>query len=200
ISSSVVNNLRLRLGHTRRRYETSMEAYDLYLQARALRVQGPPGIVQGIGIFEQAIAKDSSFAPAYAGLGSAYALRSIQFPVDHPADELQKMRLAAEKAVELDPLLAEAQEALALVYSRDGQWNRAEKSFRYAIQLDPNRAATYTEFALYFLRALGRNDEAIDLLRIAERADPLSTEVQSAMGFLLIAASRFNEAEGHCQK
>jgi len=200
ISSSVVNNLRLRLGHTRRRYETSMEAYDLYLQARALRVQGPPGIVQGIGIFEQAIAKDPSFAPAYAGLGSAYALRSIQFQVDHAPDELQKMRTAADKAIELDPLLADAHEALGLVYSRYGQFEQAEKNFRSAIQLDPNRAITYTEFALYLLRVLGRNNEAIQLLRIAQRADPLSPEVQSAMGFLLIAAGRFNEAVEHCHK
>ena len=200
ISRAVVNNLRLRLGHTRRRYETSLEAYDLYLQAQALRVQGPPGIAQGIGTLERAIAKDPSFAPAYAGLGSAYALRSIQLPVDHLNEELQKMRIAAEKAIELDPLLAEAHEASALVYSRYGQWEQAEKSFRYAIQLDPHRSITYTEFALYLLRVLGRNNEAIQLLRIAERADPLSPEVQSAMGFLLIAAGRFNEAAEHCQR
>ena len=200
ISREVVNNLRLKLGHTRRRYETSMEAYDLYLQAQALRVQGSPGVFDGIGMLEQAIAKDPSFSPAYAGLGTAYALRSILFPGDHPLDELQKMRAAAEKAVELDPLLGEAHEALGLVYSRYGQWEQAEKSFRYAIQLDPNRSSTYTEFALYHLRALGRNEEAIQLLRLAERADPLSPEVQSALGFLLIAAGRFNEADEHCQK
>ena len=45
--------------------------------------------------FEQAIAKDSSFAPAYAGLGAAYATRSIMFPLAHPPDELVKMRSAA---------------------------------------------------------------------------------------------------------
>jgi tetratricopeptide (TPR) repeat protein len=155
---------------------------------------------RSIGTFEQAISKDPSFAPAYAGLGSAYALRSIGFPVDHPSDELQKMRTAVEKAIELDPLLAEAHEALALVYSRYGQWEQAEESFRYAIQLDPNRSVTYPEFALYLLRVLGRNNEAIQLLRIAERADPLSPEIQSAMGFLLIAAGRFNEAAEHCSK
>jgi tetratricopeptide (TPR) repeat protein len=199
ISGGIVNNLRLRLGHTRRRYETSMEAYDLYLQAQAIPVQGRSGIVR-IGTFEQAIAKDPSFAPAYAGLGSAYAMRSIAFPEDHPPDELQKMRAAAEKAIELDPLLAEAHEALALVYSRYGQWKQAEKSFRYALQLNPNRSTTYTDFSLYLLRVLGRNNEAIQLLRTAERADPLSPEVQSALGFLLIAAGRFNEATEHCHK
>src|SRR5262249_2420348 len=100
ISGGIVNNLRLRLGHTRRRYETSVEAYDLYLQAQAIPVQGRSGIVR-IGTFEQAIAKDPSFAPAYAGLGSAYVMRSIAFPEDHPPDELQKMRAAAERSIEL---------------------------------------------------------------------------------------------------
>src|SRR5262245_65649988 len=113
-----------------------MEAYDLYLQARALRVQGPPGIVQGTGIFEQAIAADPSFAPAYAGLGSAYALRSIQFQVDHAPDELQKMRTAADKAIELDPLLADAHEALGLVYSRYGQFEPVDETLSSAIPID----------------------------------------------------------------
>jgi TolB-like protein len=199
-SRGVVNNLRLRLGHTRRRYETSVEAYDLYLRAQALRVQGPSGIVKSIGTFEQAIAKDASFAPAYAGLASAYAIRSIEFPVDHSPDELQKMRDAAEKAIELDPLLAEAHHALALVYSRYSQWEQAEKSFRYAIQLDPNRSITYTDFATRLLWVLGRNDGAIQLLRSADRADPLSSEVQSALAFLLISAGQFNEAAEHCTR
>src|SRR5262249_31369586 len=145
---------------------TSVEAYDLYLQAQAIPVQGRSGIVR-IGTFEQAIAKDPSFAPAYAGLGSAYVMRSIAFPEDHPPDELQKMRAAAERAIELDPLLAEAH-ALALVYSRYGQWKQAEKSFRYALQLNPNHSTTYTDFSLYLLRVLGRNNEAIQLLRTAE--------------------------------
>jgi tetratricopeptide (TPR) repeat protein len=200
ISRGVVNNLRLRLGPTRRRYETSVEAYDLYLQAQALRVHGPQGIVASIGTFERAISRDPSFAPAYAGLGSAYAYRSVAFPVDHAPDELQKMRAAAEKALELDPLLAEAHEALALVYSRYSQWEQAEKSFRYAIQLDPNRSITYTDFAIRYLWVLGRIKEAIQLLRTAERADPLSSEVQSAMAFLLISAGQFSEAAEHCQK
>src|SRR6185369_13298876 len=119
---------------------------------------------------------------------------------DHPPDELQKMQAAAEKAVELDPLLGEAHEALELVYSRYSQWEQAEKSFRYAIQLDPNRSITYINFATRFLWVLGRIDEALHLLRTAERADPLSSELQSAIAFLLISAGRFSEAAPHCDK
>jgi Tfp pilus assembly protein PilF len=52
-------------------------------------------------------------------------------------DELARLRATAEKAIELDPLLAEAHCALAMCYARDGQWQPSEKSFRHAIELDP---------------------------------------------------------------
>jgi TolB-like protein len=88
ISLGVVNNLRLKLGRAKRRYETNREVYDLYLRARAAQ-----GRDEAIEIFEQVVAKDSSFAPAWAGLARSYATRSVQFPLDHPPDELTRMRL-----------------------------------------------------------------------------------------------------------
>ena len=99
ISRGIVNSLRLKLGRGRRRYETSAEAYDLYLRGRALGddERDPPG-GQSIGRFEEAIAKDPPFAPAYAGLAAARAVRSGEFGFDSP-DELEKMRTAALKAI-----------------------------------------------------------------------------------------------------
>jgi TolB-like protein/Flp pilus assembly protein TadD len=194
ISLGIVNNLRLKLGHGRRRYETSMDAYDLYLRALSL----PP--IPSIGPFEQVIAKDPSFAPAYAGLASAYAYRSIQFPVDHPADELPKMRAAAEKTIQLDPLLAEAQDALGLVYARDGQWEQAEKSFRHAIELDRNRSATYADYAYWLLTVVGRLEDARQQLRLAQKSDPLSPAVNMFLADVLISVGRYDEAADYCQK
>jgi hypothetical protein len=70
ISQEIVNHLRLKLGQGRR-YETSTEAYDLYLRARALQIQyGDRGIDQSISPLMEAIAKDPAFAPAYASLVS----------------------------------------------------------------------------------------------------------------------------------
>jgi hypothetical protein len=57
----------------------------------------------------------------------AYARRSVVFPVDHPLDELEKMRAATEKARELDPLLAEARGFLGYGYARAGHREEAEK-------------------------------------------------------------------------
>src|SRR5215472_17227059 len=79
ISLGIVNNLRLKLGQGRRRYETSIEAYDLYLRARALpdqRSRGPAD--EAATIYQKVIAKDPLFAPAYAGLAGAFAASSAQ--------------------------------------------------------------------------------------------------------------------------
>ncbi len=175
---------RLKLGRGRRRYETSAEAYDLYLHARAL------GDNQSVGPFEEAIAKDPSFAPAYAGLAAAYALRSGEFGFGLP-DEVAKMRTAARKAIQLDPLLAEAHDALGMVYARDGQWEKSEKGFRSAIELDPSGSMSYNRFALGLLLPLGRIEEALHQLRVAEKVDPLSPQVQWRLAWVLLSAGRY---------
>jgi TolB-like protein/Tfp pilus assembly protein PilF len=194
ISRGIVNTLRLKLGRGRRRYETSTEAYDLYLRARALG-----NSLQSIGPLEEAIAKDPSFAPAYAGLAATYAYRSGHIAADQ-ADLVVKMRSAAEKAIQLDPLLAEANDALAIAYARDGQWEQSEKSFRRTIELDPSRSESYDDLALYLLLPLGRIGEAVSQMHIAEKADPLSPEVHIVTGYVLLSAGRYDEAVGHCEK
>jgi TolB-like protein/Flp pilus assembly protein TadD len=200
ISRGIVNELRLKLGHGRRRYETSVEAYDLYLRARALQIQhGPPGFDQSIGPLEEAIAKDPSFAPAYAGLATAYASRSGQFRLDIP-DEVRKLRAAVEQAIHLDPLLAEAHAALGRLYAREARWVESEKSFRRAIELDPGSSALRTGLALNLLKSLGRVEEALHQLHVAEKNDPLSPQVQFNISWLLISAGRYDEAAGYCNK
>ena len=93
-------------------------------------------------------------------------------------DQLEKMRAAAEKAIELDPLLAEGHAALGMAYARDGNWEQSEKSFRSAIELDPNRSDSHSDFAMYLLLVLGRTKEALAQLRLAESTDPRSPEIQ----------------------
>jgi serine/threonine-protein kinase len=198
ISRGVVNSLRLRLGRGRRRYETSLEAYDLYLQGRAAVARAPLQPKDGIPLFEQAIAKDPSFAPAYAALAADRAYQSGLFS-HNPDDEMPKMRAAADKAIELDPLLAEAHDALGIAYARDAQWERSEKSFRRAIELDPNGSEMRVSFAVYLLWPLGRIDEALTELRLAEKADPLSQYIQIWLAEILPSAGRYDDAARHAK-
>ncbi|HZL96889.1 MAG TPA: serine/threonine-protein kinase, partial [Vicinamibacterales bacterium] len=125
ISRSIVNKLRLTLGQGQRRYNTNLEAYDVYLKARALvRSHGPAEARVAAGLFNQVIEKDPAFAPAYAGLADAWAAMSIN-RVDGavpPDDALAVMKPAAQRALQLDPLLAEAHSAMGVVLSRDWKW------------------------------------------------------------------------------
>ena len=198
LSRNIVNQLRLKLGRGRRRYETSVEAYDYYLRARALENSGLTGRIASIRPFQQAIATDASFAPAYAGMASAYVVRSGA--AANRDQELSAMQAAAEKAIELDPLLAEAHGALGMIYARVGKWQQAEQRFRRAIELDASSSTTRTDFATSLLLPLGRVDEAAREMRAAERADPLSPAVHIYFGYVLLAAGRYEEAVQDCQQ
>jgi TolB-like protein len=199
ISSGIVNSLRLKLGQGRRRYETSTEAYDLYLRARAkLAMPLTTGMRDSVEPFEQAIAKDPSFAPAYAGLASALAAMS-GFDISDRQNDLEKMRDTAAKAIQLDPLLAEAHDALAIVQARDAEWAESEQSFRRSIELDPNSARSHSDLAGNLLFPLGRLKEASEQVRIALKLDPLSDGIQAGAAMVLQAAGLYQEAAMHCQ-
>ena len=126
-------------------------------------------------------------------------MRSGQIYFDR-SDEMSKMRAAAEKAVQLDPLSAEAHDALGIVYSRDAQWAQSEKSFRHALELDPNRSLSHTHFSKFFLLPLDRIDDAVREARIAEKGDPLSPDTHLNLAYALISARRFDEAAEQCRK
>jgi serine/threonine-protein kinase len=196
ISRNIVNNLRLKLERGRRRYETSLEAYDLYLRARVLERSLGGNVSPSIPMFEQVIVKDPSFAPAYAGLAVAHLTLSGQAHNDIPS-EVAKLRAAAEKAVQLDPLSAESYEALGAAYARDAQWEQAEKSFRRAMEVQPGRPGSHGYFAMYYLLPLGRIEAAIRELRIAEGSHPLFTFF---LGDALADAGRNQEAVSVCAK
>ena len=202
ISRGIVNSLRLKLGQGRRRYETSIDAYDPYLRARAGEATAGRGNrAANIELFKQAIAKDNSFAPAYAGLAATYAYVSATFPnLDRRDDQLEEMRTAAEKAIELDPLLAEGHAALGMAYARDGNWEQSEKSFRRAIELDPSRSDSHGDFAMNLLLVLGRTNEALQQLRLAESTDPQSPQIQYSLSYGLISTARYDEAARLCEE
>jgi TolB-like protein/Flp pilus assembly protein TadD len=201
ISRGIVNNLRLKLGRGRRRYETSVEAYDLYLRARATWAQRLPSDPEVIDLLKKVTDKDPSFAPAFAGLAVAFAVQSfLSARGPGHAEALEKMRAAGERAIQLDPLLAEAHTALGAAYAREGQWQQAEQSFRRAIQIDPNSSFAHQWLARFFLWPCGRIEEAVREMRAAERNDPLSPMAHMELADALLSAGRFDDAASQCEK
>jgi TolB-like protein/DNA-binding winged helix-turn-helix (wHTH) protein/Tfp pilus assembly protein PilF len=204
ISLSIVNQLRLKLGRGQRRYNTDLEAYDLYLKAQTLTRDAPvrdrANLIAGIGLFEQVIAQDSRFAPAYAGLATAYGRLSLTPRYFSPDEAYAKMREASEKALELDPLLAEAYASRGLVYSRDLNWRDSEKAFRRSIELNGNLADSRTDFAISMLFPVGRLEEAVRELRKAVELDPLSVAPRDFLDYVLVSAGRYDEVLDSCRR
>src|SRR5262249_28976158 len=116
------------------------------------------------------------------------------------ADMLAKGWAAAEKAVRLDPRLADAYDGLGMMQARQSQWEPAERSFRRAVELAPRDVLWRDHFAMFLLLPLGRLEDAIRQLRIAEEIEPLSLQTHSLLRLALRSAGRDDEALFHCQK
>lgn len=197
ISRSIVNELRLTLGRGQRRYNTNLEAYELYLRARAHGSPVEP--IQGkvaADLFQQVIDKDPSFAPAYAGLADAWAAMSINRAdaAVRPDEAFASMRPAAERALQLDPLLAEAHAAMGVVLARDRRWADAEAAFRRAAALNGNLSSIRMNFVRSTLWPQGKVDQSVSQLRAALRRDPLSVEVQALLAHVLVSAGLYEES------
>jgi len=195
ISRAIVNKLRLTVGRGQRRYDTNVEAYELYLKGSALVGRSGPHLKKAVEVFEQVLAKDPDFAPAHAGLAIAYAIMSVPSGSAIPFVEAQSIiRTAAVRAHELDPLLADAHAAMGWVYARDLDWSSAETAFQRAIDLNPGLSQTYTGYSTSTLRPLGKQDDALRILRVALQNDPLSLNVQREIGFVQLETGRYEEA------
>ena len=153
-------------------------AYDAYLKARFnLHQMTPSAISKSIEDFERAIQLDEKYAPAHAGLASAYALLAIApFDCLPPREAMPKAEKAARKALELDSSFAEAHTALALVnHHYHWKWEEAEAGYELAIELNPDHADTHLWYS-WLLLALGRRDAAFDeieqTMSIVQETDP----------------------------
>lgn len=174
ISRGIVNSLRLNVGGGRR-YETNLEAYEFYFRGRhameGFPAVGRPVARGAIQYFAQAIAKDSNYPLAYAGI--ADALLAIDENIA-AQDAYPRAKAAAAKALELDPLLSEAQSAWGSVRAREYAWPDAERAFRRAIELNPNNALAHLGLGISVLVLQGRFDEGLAEVRRAVILDPLS--------------------------
>jgi tetratricopeptide (TPR) repeat protein len=151
------------------------------------------GLREAIVLFEQVISADSTRAEAYAGLAKAYVLQAY-YSGTPPFIAYPAGREAAQKALELDNLAAEAHAALGLV-KRDFDWNweGAEESFERAIRLDPQSGTSHQWYA-ELLVAQGRYAEAMERIDQAIEAEPLSLTARAVRGWILICAGRLGEA------
>ena len=175
-------------------------AYDEYLLGRYLSWKtGPDDYRQSVAHFERAVQIDPNYAPAHAGLSMAWTMRFGSGYVGFSEAE-GPARAGAVRALQLDAGLAEAHAAAAHVDSVfDWDWANAEKSFRRALDLNPDSLETCYCFAI-FLNSQGRFQEALDNVEHAVKLNPLSANVQTQYGATLLFARRAEEAVPHLRR
>ncbi len=183
------------------------EAYDAYLKGRyQLHKMTPDGISASVGDFEEAVELDAGYAPAWAGLASAYALMTIApFDLVSPLQIMPGAEKAAKRALELDNTLPEAHTALALVdHHYRWKWAEAETHYKRAIELNPDYAAAHLWYS-WMLLALGRREEAMrqidETMRIVQETDPnrlVAVHATRAQAFYL--GRQFEQAVQECAK
>lgn len=176
------------------RFPADQETYDLYLRGLySWNKRTVDGLRQAIQFFEKAIAKNTSYAPAYAGLANCYALLG-GYGVAPQDDFMVKAESAALRALQLDDRLAPAHAALALISeSHDWDWQTAEKEFRRAIELDPNYATAHEWYAEH-LGWRGRFDEAFSEIGRARQLDPLSLVVATDEASILYYSRQYDRS------
>jgi TolB-like protein/Tfp pilus assembly protein PilF/class 3 adenylate cyclase len=176
-------------------------AYELYHKGRSLwEKRSGDNLPKAIALYEQAIARDPKYALAYAGLANSYVL--LPFYASMPQREaMPKAREAALKALQLDPNLAEAHNALGKILNFDDlDLAGAAREFRRAIELQPNNATAHQWYGNGPLDSLGRFDEAIAETKRAVELDPLSPIINNDHTYPLYYAGRYDEAAAQLKK
>ncbi|MEN8152753.1 MAG: protein kinase [Acidobacteriota bacterium] len=187
ISNNIVQSLKIRLSIKEKQdiekvKTQDVQAYDFYLRGRAYDHQGHSNSQKyAINMFSKAIEKDRNFALAYAGLANSYSQFYMYY--DKNKDILNKALNASQKALELDPELADAYSSRALALSQNGQFDEAVKKFEKAIQINPKFFEAYYQYAR-ICRSHGKKEQALGLF---EKASGIRPEDYEAALFLVSA-------------
>jgi TolB-like protein/DNA-binding winged helix-turn-helix (wHTH) protein/Tfp pilus assembly protein PilF len=170
-------------------------AYEAYLKGRYLSDQGGEGnLKRSREYFERAIAKDPGYALAWAGLADTYD-KLASWGVLSRQDSAPRALAAAEKALKLDNSLVGPLVTLASVkVNYEWDWSGAERSYKRAIELNPNSGTAHARYAIY-LADLGRTREAVSEIRRARDVEPLSGIFPINVVWFCYIARQYDQAE-----
>lgn len=175
-------------------HTSDVQAYQIYLRGRFfLNKFTTPDAYRSVELFNDALAVEPNFAPAYAGLADAYIMLTEMGPLSSH-DAMPKAKEAALKALALDESHAEAHSSLGMVlqdYEYD--FEKAEAQFRRAIELSPNSPIPRQSYGI-LLTELERHDEAEAQFRKLLEVDPLSVVGNWIYSFCLFLARRYDDS------
>jgi TolB-like protein/Flp pilus assembly protein TadD len=205
IATTITQKLQLKLAGNEtgitKKYTNSNEAYQLYLKGRYHYAKRTKDDLQkGIGYFQQAVELDPNFALAYAMIADSYASMPA-YPYLSPHEAFPKAKAAANRAVEIDPALAEAYSALGYSLGLyDWKWADAERAFKRAIELDEKNSLAHVRFAISYYQPTGRSAEAVAETERAVELEPVNLAMRANLTWAYILAGRKTDALANAEK
>ncbi|UCC71815.1 MAG: tetratricopeptide repeat protein [Gemmatimonadota bacterium] len=199
IARAIVDTLRVKLLGEQDRplvkaATKSPEAYDLYLKGRHYWYRRyKVGLQTALEYFERAVEADPDYAPPYTGIADVHTVLGI-YGLLPPDQARGKARAAAEKALALDPELAEAHFSESLVLFYRGDYDDAERALQRAIELNPNYAKAHVWWALQFTTVGIRRDEALAEVERARTLAPDSAYISACAGLARAWTGRYEDA------
>jgi serine/threonine-protein kinase len=206
IASQIVEKLQLKLAGTdntgiTKRYTDSNDAYQLYLRGRYIVAKRTKvEMLRAIEYYEEAVKLDPKFALAYARISETYGSMPA-YPYMSPKEAFPKAKAAAQRALELDPTLAEAHTFLA--YSQviyDWNWAEAEQSFKRAIELDSNNVSAHFRYGQIYLAPVGRLDEGLAEIKRGFDAEPLDINMAGTLAWAYLISGQTDKSLEQARK
>jgi serine/threonine-protein kinase len=200
IAGSVVTTLKGKLtetagGKAAMSRSRDLRAYRCYLEGRYYwNKRTEVDLERSVGFFQQAIDRDPGYAKAHAALADAYVTLATYGAIT-ATDVMPRAKSAVERALAIDPSLAEAFACRGCVRSvYEWQWKDAERDFAKAIELRPSYATAHHLYAMNLLVPLGRPIEATEELHHALDLDPLALVIRMSLGMNAYFAGGYDEA------
>lgn len=206
IATTIAEKLELKLSGNEakgitKKYTDSNEAYQLYLRGRySFGKRTKEEMLRAIEFFQQAIKLDPKFALAHARISETYGSMPA-YPYLSPKEAFPHAKAAAQRALDLDPTLAEAHTFLAyslVIY--DWNWVEGERSFKRAIELDPNNSAAHFRYGQIYLIPAGRLEEGIAEIKRGLDLESLDMNMGGTLAWAYLAAGQNDKALEQARK
>ncbi len=198
IATEVANALAIELeqpeGSAASLMPKSQEIYQKYLKGRFLwEKRTEAGLREGLACVKEIVEQEPDFPLAYIGIADSYLLLG-EYLYLAPEDSFPFAREAAEKAMSLDPRLAEGYASMAEYYHYyEKDWERAEEFYLKANRLNPNYSSARHWYA-WSLLSSGRFDEALEQIEVAQQIDPSSLVLSTSRGLPFYFKREFDKA------
>lgn len=171
------------------------EAYEAYLRGRFHWSRRDfEGFTKAQGLFEQAVTLDPKFADAHAGLADVH-LGFYDYGYKKADETIPKALNAVNRSLQLNPNNSDAYSTLASIeFLHNKNWSATEENFKRSIELAPNNPTTRLRYG-WMMSVIGKFEEGLKELEIAEKLDPVSRIGQTNIAYNFLVSKRFDEAE-----